>query len=337
MNKSKTRTKHHGLRLVAAAAGLILAAAVLPAAADRSAVLDKPAPETLADLQEIQRRVEAVAASAGPATVALMVGEDSTGSGVVVTEDGYVLTAAHVIGEPGQLIEARFPDGRVVNARTLGSDRQNDAGMVKLEGDGPWPFVEMADGQSLQHGDWVVALGHPGGFEIERSVVVRLGRVIRIRKIVGIQSDCSLIGGDSGGPLLDLEGRVVGIHSRIGRRSRVNIHVAVGDYANAWQRLAAGEQWIRRPHLLGVWLTPDEQDRGAKVVRVMRDSPAKKAGLKPGDIIVNVNDQPLRDDGAIHRYLEAQGPGDTITLTVLRNNQELHLKAQLPKDQEDQE
>ena len=82
---------------------------------------------------------------------------------------------------------------------TLGSDQENDAGLAQLQGEGPWPHVEMAPANTLGTGDWVVALGHPGGCDLERNVVVRLGRIVRVRQ-TAIQSDCSLIGGDSGGP-----------------------------------------------------------------------------------------------------------------------------------------
>lgn len=312
------------------AAVVMMSGAVVGAAADRPTALDKPAPETLEDLRVIQERTEAVAEKAAPATVALDLGIAGTGSGVVVSEDGYVLTAAHVIGDAGQLVQVRFPDGSTATGRTLGSDQQNDAGLVKLQGDGPWPFVPMAEPDTLAPGDWVVALGHPGGFDEDRTVVVRLGRIVRVRKVVGLMSDCSLIGGDSGGPLFNTDGEVVGIHSRIGQSERTNIHVPISEYHTGWDRLAAGRQWGRRQMpLLGVLLDPDNEERGVLVQRVFRDSAAARAGMKRGDIIVRVDDQPMLDDRTIHEYMALQVPGDPVVVTVLRDNKEIQLEATL--------
>lgn len=294
------------------------------------AALDKPAPETLDDLRVIQKRVEAVSEIAAPATVAINLGIAGTGSGVVVSEDGYVLTAAHVIGDAGQLVQVRFPDGTTATGRTLGSDQQNDAGLLKLQGDGPWPHVEMAESDTLAQGDWVVALGHPGGYDADRTVVVRLGRTVRVRQVVGIMSDCSLIGGDSGGPLFDMDGKVVGIHSRIGMSERTNIHVPISEYHTGWDRLTAGRQWGRRQlPLLGVLLAPDNQERGVLVQRVLRSSAAATAGVQRGDIIVRVDDQPMLDDRTIHEYMALQLPGDPIVLTILRDEKEIQLQATL--------
>lgn len=321
----------HENRLTKFLVAVLMSGAVVGSAmAEQPAALDKPAPETLDDLRVIQARVEAVAEQAAPATVALDLGIAGTGSGVVVSEDGYVLTAAHVIGDADQLVQVRFPDGSTATGRTLGSDQQNDAGLVKLQGDGPWPFVPMAEPDTLEPGDWVVALGHPGGYDEDRTVVVRLGRIVRVRKVVGIMSDCSLIGGDSGGPLFNTEGEVVGIHSRIGQSERTNIHVPISEYHSGWDRLAAGRQWGRRQMpLLGVLLDPDNEERGVLVQRVFRRSAASRAGMKPGDVIVRVDDQPMLDDRTIHEYMALQLPGDPVLLTVLRDGEEIQLEATL--------
>ncbi|MEO1235413.1 MAG: trypsin-like peptidase domain-containing protein [Planctomycetota bacterium] len=291
---------------------------------------DKPVPETLDDLRAIQAAVERVTAAAAPATVALNLGFSGTGSGVVVSEDGYILTAAHVIGDANQTIQVVFPDGQVHTAKTLGSDTQNDAGLAKLDGDGPWPFVPVADEDAPDVGEWVVALGHPGGFDADRPVVVRLGRVVRVRPLVGIQSDCSLIGGDSGGPLFNLDGEVVGIHSRIGHSARTNIHVAVGDYKAAWDGLAAGRQWgERRFPILGVVLGSDPDDRGVFVVQVLRGSPAADAGLRRGDVILSIDGAEVRDSRAVADHMALQVPGDVVRVRVLRGTRELTFDAEL--------
>lgn len=311
---------------------------MLPAAADRPAVQDKPAPETLEDLREIEAHAQAVVAAAAPATVALDMGRRSgTGSGVIVSEDGYILTAAHVIGDADRQFFVHFPDGTTATAKTLGSDRQNDMGMAKLNGDGPWPFVPMAEADALQHRDWVVALGHPGGYKDERPVVARLGRVIRIRRGFGIQTDCSLIGGDSGGPLLNLQGQVVGIHSKIGQSSRSNMHVAVDDYRRGWDRMVAGEQWFRRrvSPLLGVFIDTDDRSRGVLVQRVVRGTPADDAGIRKQDIILRLDDQVCRDQRSVHEYLALLAPGDPVTVTLLRDGEEVVTEVTLAAREDD--
>ncbi|MEM7626956.1 MAG: S1C family serine protease [Planctomycetota bacterium] len=299
----------------------------LAAPADRPAVQDLPAPETLEQLRDLETRVQAVVRDAAPATVALNVAGRGTGSGVIVTPDGFILTAAHVIGPPGRLIQVRFPDGSVAPARTLGSDRGNDAGMAKLEGDGPWPFVPMATAASLQPGDWTVALGHPAGFDEERPVVARLGRVVRLRRTF-VQSDCALIGGDSGGPLFNLRGQVVGIHSRIGKQAKSNYHVPVGDYQRTWQELAEGLTWGQRQFpLLGVFLDDDPTGRGVVIRGVVPGTAAAKAGIREGDTLLLIDEEPCTDDQTVIEYLALLAPGDPVDITLQRGDQQLTLRA----------
>lgn len=328
------RRRRIGIGLVTFA--LAIGAAGL-ASAERPAVQDKDAPETLEDLRQIQGCVEALVEKASPATVALNVGE-GTGSGVIVSEDGLIITAAHVIADPrsgdfevGRKIQVIFPDGRVEPATTVGADGRLDAGMVKLDEPGPWPHVSMADAGSLQLGDWVVALGHPGGFDPERSVVVRLGRMIRIRDQV-MQSDCTLVGGDSGGPLFNLQGQVVGIHSRIGRSARSNYHVAIDVYHENWDEFAAGvvEEGSIPFTVLGVILeVDDDQENGALVDQVVEGTAAHKAGIKPGDRIIRIDEDELADGRALMAYIAAMNPGEEITVVVMRKGKEVKLQATL--------
>ena len=235
-----------------------------------------------------------------------------------------------MIGAPDRLIQIRFPDGRVAAARTLGSDRSIDAGLAKLEGDGPWPFAPMADATSLKAGDWVVGLGHPGGFDEDRPVVARLGRVIRIRRNF-VQSDCALVGGDSGGPLFNLRGQVVGVHSRIGKQARANFHVKVGDYKRHWDRLVRGErwEWHTSPPLLGVWLDPDPANRGMKIRKVQPGSPAAGAGVREDDVLLLIDEQACPDKQTVIEYLALLAPGDPVVLTLQRGDERLKLETRL--------
>lgn len=229
----------------------------------------------------MQLRVQAVVRKATPAVVAVLV-NPGQGSGVVTTADGYVLTAGHVSGKPGRDVVIVFPDGKRVKGKTLGMNPQMDSGLIKLEGSGPWPHVEMGDVTKLRPGDWVVAIGHPGGYRPGRSPVVRVGRVLRIVQQL-VQTDCTLVGGDSGGPLFDLEGRVVGIHTRIDRDISQNFHVPINTYRETWEALTEGT--IIRLAYLGV--RGDESAEQAKILEVDPESPAAKAGLQPNDVILS--------------------------------------------------
>lgn len=198
-------------------------------------------PEDIDDLRAIEAQVTAVAAKVAPCTVAVRVGT-AQGSGVIVSEDGHVLTAGHVADEPGRNALFVFPDGKTAKGTTLGIHRQADAGLAKITDDGPWPHLEMGDSRNLQLGAWCVAAGHPLGYQEGRPPVIRLGRVLE-SQADAIRTDCPLVAGDSGGPLVDLEGVVIGVNSRIGGSVKVNVHVPVSVFRDHWERLAKGEAW----------------------------------------------------------------------------------------------
>ncbi|MGB0768630.1 MAG: S1C family serine protease, partial [Phycisphaeraceae bacterium] len=204
----------------------LVAASVWPVSvhADEASVATA-VPETVADLALLEEKVASVIDRCRDATVSVQSGGGS-GSGVIISEDGYVLTAGHVAVQPGRPVTFIFPDGKRVRGESLGINVGIDAGLMKITDKGKWPHVEMGTMDGIEPGTWVVAMGHPGGFDIERSVVARLGRVYRVRSTV-IQTDCTIIGGDSGGPLFDLDGRVIGIHSRISNSLRQNFHVPI--------------------------------------------------------------------------------------------------------------
>ena len=165
------------------------------------------------------------------------------GSGVLISPDGYILTAAHVAQTPDESAVITLHDGTEVKGKTLGMDRDIDAGLVKIE-DPPrngsaWPFVEMGSSGEIRPGQWCIVTGHPGGYQKGRDPVFRVGRVLgRDAKV--IVTDCPLIGGDSGGPLFDFDGNVIGIHSRIGAPLTVNMHVPVNAYAEGWAAWPVG-------------------------------------------------------------------------------------------------
>jgi S1-C subfamily serine protease len=188
------------------------------------------APKNVDQLRAIETQLKMVAAKVVPCTVGLKVGP-AGGSGVIVSEDGYVLTAGHVIRKPGQKIGI-----------SLGVYGSADAGLAKITDKGKYPFVEMGKSADLKQGAWVVAVGHPLGYKSGRPPVIRVGRILRAREQV-IQTDCPLISGDSGGPLFDLSAKVIGINSRIGGPVSMNFHVPIDIFHKHWERLKKSEVW----------------------------------------------------------------------------------------------
>ena len=198
-------------------------------------------PTGVAELRAIENQVQKVVAEVLPHTLAVRVG-NAQGSGVLVSEEGYVLTAGHVAQQPGQEVTFIFPDGKTARGTTLGINRRADAGLARITDEGPWPSLQMGTSTDVPKGAWCVAVGHPLGFQTGRPPVVRVGRLIRSEETM-IQTDCPLVAGDSGGPLFDLEGKIIGINSRIASSTSVNFHVPIDVYHDCWDRLVKGEAW----------------------------------------------------------------------------------------------
>jgi serine protease Do len=167
----------------------------------------------------------------------------------------------------------------------------------------------------------VLALGHPGGFDPQRPVVARLGRILRLSSDL-LQTDCTLFSGDSGGPLFDMHGRVIGIHSRISDSTRANFHVSITTYDTGWDRLAKGDDWGRPPPLprsfVGAMGVDDPE--GCRLERVDDRGPASQAGLKVGDVVVKINGQAIKDGAAFRESVGRAKPGETLTLEVKRGD-----------------
>ena len=198
-------------------------------------------------------------------TVGIVVGP-AHGSGVIISEDGYVADG-RPRGRRGAPQGHLHSAGRQAGAgRDVGLYRTLDAGLMKITDPGPWPFAEMAKDEPCACGQWCVATGHPGGFEEGRNPVVRIGRVI-LKDKLAITTDCTLVGGDSGGPLFDMNGRVIGINSRIGRFLTANMHVPIAAYHEVWDRSVKGEAWGNLPGTgpyLGIQGDPESE--AAKVL-----------------------------------------------------------------------
>ena len=288
-------------------------------------VMQGKLPGSVAELKAMQERVQEITEHVAMCTVGLRVGP-AHGSGVIVTEDGYVLTAAHVASNPGREAILTLVDGRTARARTLGMNFNADAGLLKIQTDGPWPFVPMGKSNVLRRGQWCLATGHPGGFEEGRAPVLRLGRILMAQDTL-LGSDCTLSAGDSGGPLMSLDGEVIGIHSRIGGSVLANMHVPIDVFHKNWDRLVAGEAWGFLPGqgpYIGVHRDPSSER--AKISRVMADSPAYRAGIRSGDVITRYDGVETNSFAALIRAVRGSFPGTSVAVELLREEEVVELE-----------
>jgi serine protease Do len=305
-----------------------LTLALLPwcalAAEDRLYVNDKKAPDSRKDIDAIQAALIKALPNARAATVCIQLGEGS-GSGVIVSADGLILTAAHVSSGVKKKVTVVLEDGTKHKAETLGLIADTDAAMIRITDKGTWPFVEIDRTNTALLGDWVFALGHSGGFDKSRGSVVRLGRIVRMANSTH-QSDCILIGGDSGGPLFDLTGKLVGIHSRVGNQLQVNMHVPMSEYVKNWDALLKSEfigegPFAKKPvkgsGFLG--LASDARPGGGLVVtKVGNKSPAQVAGVKEGDVLLTFNGKALETREQMQELLKEMSAGDEVILELER-------------------
>lgn len=279
-------------------------------------------PKTIDELRALEIQHHKVAKAADSCTVGVKIGA-AKGCGVIVTKSGYVLTAAHVAMRPGMKAELFLSDGRVVNAKALGMNRSVDAGLMKIdEGQNngePWPHAALGSSKPLVPGMWCIATGHPGGFNDQRGSVTRVGRILAVRNLA-IVTDCALIGGDSGGPLFNLAGELIAVHSRIGNDVADNLHVPINHYAESWERMQRGESWGYLPGfkpVLGVRGSPSSEKAVIEVVRT--GSPADNAGLKEGDIVEEFGDKLITNFQSLQEAVADTMPGERVRLLINRN------------------
>lgn len=280
-------------------------------------------PTTKEQLHLMEIRAKEIADKVIDATVNIQVGQ-AQGSGVVISRDGYVLTAAHVIGRPGIPAVLTFADGRKVTAQTLGVNRSMDSGMLKIDEPGEWAYLDVGESTTLELGQWVIAIGHPGGIDEKRGLVLRVGRLL-VNTPSLLKSDCVLVGGDSGGPLVDFDGRVIGIHSRISNNLWDNIHVPVDSFSNDWDDLADGKiVGATRPYI-GI----DMVDNTNEIKEVQPNSPAAKAGLLAGDIIVRANNRDISDKSDLERAFARLRVRQVIKIVVDRDGNEMEFDVEV--------
>lgn len=305
-------------RLIFLILGLLSSSAF--SAESRLYVNDLKAPQNRKDLEAIQKSVADALPRARAATVCIELKEGS-GSGVIISSDGLVLTAAHVATGVKKKVTVVLEDGTKLQAETLGLVAAKDAALIKITEPGTYPFVEMDRSETTRLGDWVFALGHSGGFDKERGSVVRLGRLVRVASST-FQSDCILIGGDSGGPLFDMAGKLIGIHSRVGQQLQVNMHVPMSEFIANWDGMMKSEfigegPYAQKPEkgsgFLGLATEP-RKGGGLRVTKVGNKSPAEIAGIKERDILLKLNGTTLLTREQMQDLLKEMAAGDELTI-----------------------
>lgn len=283
-------------------------------------------------LKEIQTKVSNVVSENIGACVAVTDGV-GFGSGVIVSADGLVLTAGHVMASPDEgQYEVILSTGKVVRARALGKNLNLDSGMIQIIDEGPFPFVELSKDNKFKQGQWVVSLGHSGGWKLGRKAPVRTGRILA-RRTHQLLTDAVLIGGDSGGPLFNLEGELIAIHSSIGDTVAENRHVPIATFRRDWDSLKQGNVWGKLPNLND----PTEKKRrgliGIKldlsqpqaVIRALdQGMPAEEIGLEIGDIVLQFDNTIVNDGRHLIDIIKRKSAGDVCPVVVLRNGNQIN-------------
>ncbi len=290
----------------------------------------------LQDLLDVEAKVEQVAKTRVPLTVALVAADaSSSGSGVITQEDGLILTAAHVV-QGSETMDVVFPDGKTVKGKVLGANYGKDIAMVKIEAQGKWPSAPRGVSKPLEVGDWVVATGHAAGFDPARTPPVRFGRVVSKGPGNFFTTDCTLIGGDSGGPIFDLEGNIIGINSNIGQALKVNNHAGVDGFKEDWEKMLRGEQWgklvldpLQNEDMPVLGVAIDWSRAGLVVGELIKGSKARDAGIQPGDVIVSLEGQGIRNLDDLRNELLRKQVGDKVKLSILRDGEAMQKEVEL--------
>jgi putative serine protease PepD len=295
-------------------------------------------PVTALEIREILDRAQ-------PSVVTIQTGHSDSifggsGSGVIISEDGLILTNAHVIEGAGGQIEVRFDDGSTGRASLVGADTGQDIALIRAERTGLTAAV-LGSSANLRVGDDVVAIGNAlnlgGDPSVTRGIVSAKDRSItdgRVSLDNLIQTDAAINPGNSGGPLVDAEGRVVGINTAIIEGAQnVGFSIAIDSVKALLPDLEAGEGDLTpRTALLGIRsVTVDSSldasvrqqygivaNSGALVAAVDPESPAEDGGLEVGDVVVEVDGTPITTNAQLTEVIRARAPGDTVTITVER-------------------
>jgi serine protease Do len=277
--------------------------------------------------------------------------QGSLGSGFVISADGYIVTNNHVI-EQADTITITFSNGRELQAKLVGRDKDSDIAVLKVASRNPLPFVELADSDKAEVGDWVIAIGNPLGFggSVSAGIISATGRDLNTgRSDNFIQTDAAINQGNSGGPLFNLAGQVVGVNTAIISQSGGSIGLGFSVPSNTVNRISQAlikEGRVRRP-----WLGVNVQDADAALIRAYRakglagviitritdESPAEKAKLEVGDLILSIDGRSVSSSREMTRMLSEMTIGKAAKLAIVRDGKAREVTVTLAelKDEDD--
>jgi len=265
----------------------------------------------------------------------------SLGSGFVISADGYIVTNNHVI-ENADEINVEFFSGTRLRARLVGTDPATDIAVLKVEPEGDLPFVPWGDSEAMRVGDWVLAVGNPlgQGFSVSAGIVSARGRALQGNYDDYIQTDAAINRGNSGGPLFNMDGQVIGVNTAILSPTGGSIGIGFAMSSNVAQRVVAQllEFGETRRGWLGVRIQDVSADlaeslglaraRGALVTEVM-DGPAREAGMLSGDVITRFDGGDVSDTRDLVRRVADAGVGRAVQVLVWRDGSERQLSVTL--------
>ncbi|HKQ78193.1 MAG TPA: trypsin-like peptidase domain-containing protein [Blastocatellia bacterium] len=269
-----------------------------------------------------------------------------SGSGFVFTPDGFILTNSHVVHGAAR-IEVTLPDGRRGEAQSIGDDPETDLAVIRVNAPNLMP-VEFGDSQKIRVGQLVIAIGNPYGFQysVTAGVVSALGRSLRSRtgRLIEniIQTDAALNPGNSGGPLVNSRGEVIGVNTAVILPAQGICFATAINTAKFVAGQLIKEGRVRRSYIgLGGQVVPLHRrlaryhnltvESGVLVISIEPNGPASKAGMQEGDVIVGYDDRPIAGIDDLHRLLTDQKVGVRSSLTVIRRNEKLSLSV-TPED-----
>jgi serine protease Do len=261
------------------------------------------------------------------------------GSGFIIDKDGTILTNHHVVGD-AEKIAVTLSDGKSYDAKVIGKDQKTDIAVIKIDAGRELPAVTLGDSDRLEVGEWVLAIGNPFGLDhtVTSGIVSAKGRQIGAGPYDNfIQTDASINPGNSGGPLLNLRGEVVGINTAIFSQSGGNIGIGFAIPTNSVKDLLP--QLKDKGRVVRGYLgttvqkiTPEIADSlglkesgGALVADVVKGSPAEKAGIRTGDIIIEFDRKQIKDSTDLPPVVARVTPGNTVQLKVMREGKQVSL------------
>ncbi|MBI1890397.1 MAG: Do family serine endopeptidase [Burkholderiales bacterium] len=264
------------------------------------------------------------------------------GSGFIITADGYVLTNAHVVADASE-VTVKLTNKREYKAKVIGIDPYTDVGLIKIDAK-DLPMVTLGNPNALEAGEWVAAIGAPFGFEnsITVGVVSAKGRLLPSGSYVPfIQTDVAVNPGNSGGPLFNTRGEVVGINSQIysqtGGYMGISFAIPIDIALDISKQLRESGKVTRgRIGIQSQELTIDlasslglKEARGVLVAGVQKGGPADKAGIQPGDVIQAFDGKTVENPADLARLVGSTKPGTTVAVQMLRKKETLNIKVQL--------